>query len=309
MAVRNDTEISSDEICAKTNGRPRGEVPSSCTAVTAMIDVQAWLLYWAAVGWEANCTGYVLDYGSFPDQKQPYFTLRDACGALAMLYPRAGLEGSLYAGLDELTKQIIGREWKTDTGTALRISRCLIDANWGTSTEIVYQLCRQSVHSASLTPSHGRWVGATSLPMSAYQRKPGDRVGTNWRVPAAGGRRSVRHVIFDANAWKSHVMQRLAVSIGDPGSLSLFAGKGDEHRMFADQLTSERRVPVEARGRTVDEWKLRQPGLDNHLLDCVVGCAVAASMEGCALHGIGAKVSAKRPKVKFAEIRARRQRS
>ncbi len=29
------------------------------------------------------------------------------------------------------------------------------------------------------------------------------------------------------------------------------------------------------RRRTVDEWKRRVDGLDNHWLDCLVGCAVA----------------------------------
>ena len=35
-----------------------------------------------------------------------------------------------------------------------------------------------------------------------------------------------------------------------------------------------------ARDRTVDEWKLRAARPDNHWLDCLVGCAVAASIQG-----------------------------
>ena len=38
-----------------------------------------------------------------------------------------------------------------------------------------------------------------------------------------------------------------------------------------------------ARDRTVDEWKLRPTRPDNHWLDCLVGCAVAASIQGAAL--------------------------
>ena len=301
-------EITAEEIAMKTNGRPRGEVPSTCTTLTAFIDVQGKALYWTAIGWEPVFTGYVVDYGTFPDQRQPYFTLREIRRTLAMQFPRAGLEGALYGGLQELTQMLFAREWQTDTGAVMRIGRCMIDANWGMSTDIVYQLCRQSAHSAMLTPSHGRWVGATSVPMAAYTRKPGDRVGSNWRMPAPTGRRAIRHILFDANAWKSHVMQRLSVPLGDSGCLSLFAERGDPHRMFAEQLAAERRVPVEARGRTVDEWKLRQPGLDNHYLDCAVGCAVAASMEGIALEGIGTPGPLKRQRIKFAEISARRQR-
>jgi hypothetical protein len=48
-------------------------------------------------------------------------------------------------------------------------------------------------------PSHGRFVGASSIPFSEYKRKVGDRVGHNWRVPNVHGRRQVRHVVYDTN--------------------------------------------------------------------------------------------------------------
>ena len=115
----------------------------------------------------------------------------------------AGLEGAIYAGLEELTNRCLGREWHRDDGAGMRIERCLIDANWGSSTDVVYQFCRQSAHSALLLPSHGRFVGASSIPFSEYKRKMGDRVGLNWRIPNVQGKRAVRHVVFDTNYWKS----------------------------------------------------------------------------------------------------------
>jgi hypothetical protein len=45
----------------------------------------------------------------------------------------------------------------------------------------------------------------------------------------------------------------------------------------------EYRVRTEARGRTVDEWKLKASAVDNHWLDCLVGCAAATSMLGVSL--------------------------
>jgi hypothetical protein len=48
-------------------------------------------------------------------------------------------------------------------------------------------------------------------------------------------------------------------------------------------LTRECRVTTEGRGRTVDEWKLRVAGLDNHWLDGLVGSGVAASIQGVEL--------------------------
>ena len=274
------------EIAAKTNGMARGRAPMSATHLTAFIDVQQKMLFYVVAAWEDNFTGYVVDYGAFPDQHSGYFTMREARRTLAHVTPRAGLEGAIYGGLEKLTEQVLGNEWRRDDGTVLRIERCLIDANWGQSTDVVYQFCRQSPHAALLMPSHGRYVGASSVPMHEYKAKPGERAGLNWRLTAGQGKRAVRHVIYDTNFWKSFVHARLAVPMGDPGCLSLWGRKAETHKLFAEHLTSEYRVRTEARGRTVDEWKAKPNQPDNHWLDGIVGAAVAAAMLGAALPGM-----------------------
>lgn len=98
---------------------------------------------------------------------------------------------------------------------------------------------------------------------------------------------------------------RMAVPMGDPGCLSLFAGY--DHRLLGEQLTSEFRVKTSGRGRELDEWKLRQPGLDNHWLDCLVGCAVAASMQGAVLFGTDQREAGRRPRLKLSELQGRRR--
>ena len=106
-----------------------------------------------------------------------------------------------------------------------------IDANWGQSTDVVYQFCRQSRFAAVLLPSHGKYVGASSIPFSEYTRKKGDRVGHNWRIPSVKGKRAVRHVVYDTNYWKSFIHARMMVSMGDRGCLSLF-GREPPNRTF-----------------------------------------------------------------------------
>jgi len=299
-------EMTADQIAAKLNRMKRGEVPVGCNHLTAFIDVQANLLFFGVAAWEDDFTGYVLDYGTFPDQKRPYFTLRDARLTLAGVTGAAGLEGAIYAGLEKLTAQLLGRGWRRDDGAELRIERCLIDANWGSATDVVYQFCRQSAHASVVMPSHGRFVGASSQPFSEYKRRPGDRVGHNWRVPNVHGKRAVRHALFDTNYWKSFVHARLAVPMGDRGCLSLFGDKPEMHRLFAEHLTAEYRVKTEGRGRTVDEWKMRPERSDNHWLDCLVGCAVAASMQGVVLPGTDGQAPAKRERVSFAKMQRQR---
>ncbi len=279
-----DDLLTPEQIAAKTNGMPRGVVP---------------------IGWEDDFTGYVLDYGAWPDPKQQYFSLRDARRTLLTEFPRAGQEGAIYAGLEALTGELLGKAWRRDDGTDLRIERCLIDANWGQSSDVVYQFCRQSHHAGIVMPSHGRYVGASSIPFSDYKRKRGERVRLNWRVPLVTGKRAVRHVVYDTNYWKSFTHARLGVPMGDPGCLSLFGREASRHRLLADHLTSEYRVKTEGRGRTVDEWKLRVAGLDNHWLDCLVGSAVAASMQGAVLFGTDHKVAA-RPRLRLSALRKSR---
>jgi hypothetical protein len=303
-----DDELTADQIAAKFNRMKRSEVPVGCDHITAFIDVQANLLFWVVAAWEDDFTGYVLDYGTWPDQKRAYFTLRDARLTLAAATPTGGLEGAIYAGLDALTTDLLGRPWRRDDGADLRVERCLIDANWGSSTDVVYQFCRQSAHAGIVLPSHGRFVGASSQPFSEYKRRPGDRVGFNWRIPNVQGKRAVRHALYDTNFWKSFVHARLAVPMGEKGCLSLFGDKAETHRLFAEHVTAEYRVKTEGRGRTVDEWKLRPERGDNHWFDCLVGCAVAASIQGAVLFGTDGRAPSKRERVSFRELQRRAQR-
>lgn len=299
-------QLTADTIAAKTNGMKRGEVPVGANHLTMFIDIQGNALFWMVCGWEEDFTGYLLDYGTHPDQKRTYFTLRDMRKTLMKVHSGSGQEGAIYAGLETLTGRLLTRHWRRDDGAELRIERCLIDANWGQSTEVVYQFCRQSAHAAVLMPSHGRYVGASSVPFIEYKRKRGDRIGLNWRVPNAHGRRAVRHALIDTNFWKSFVHSRLVVPMGDPGCLSLFAPPaGHNHRLLSEHLTAEYRVITEGRGRQVDEWRLCKPGLDNHWFDCLVGCAVAASMQGCVLFGTDAKPDSKRPRIKLSTLQRR----
>ena len=59
---------------------------------------------------------------------------------------------------------------------------------------------------------------------------------------------------------------------------------------------------------TVDEWKLRPERGDNHWFDCLVGCAVAASMQGTTLPGTDGVAPVKRKRVSFAELQRGRRR-
>ncbi|MCL2306042.1 MAG: ParB N-terminal domain-containing protein [Planctomycetaceae bacterium] len=90
--------LTAEEIAAKTNGYVKGVVPLDCHHLTMFIDIHQTLLYWLVVAWDRHFSGYIIDYGTFPDQKRPYFMMKDAHRTLQQKYKSGGLEGMIYAG-------------------------------------------------------------------------------------------------------------------------------------------------------------------------------------------------------------------
>jgi hypothetical protein len=72
------------------------------------------------------------------------------------------------------------------------------------------------------------------------------------------------------------------------------------------QLSSEYPTRTEARGVSLDVWA-RLPDRDNHLFDCLIGSAVAASFEGLSpLVGLGAaQAAAPRKRIDITELQQR----
>ena len=96
---------------------------------------------------------------------------------LALKTPGTGLEGSIYAGLTRLTESFLAREWPRDDGAVMHIERCLIDANWGNSTDVVYQFCRESQNAALVVPSH---CSSNDLGRFNRQSSGAEDAGTAW---------------------------------------------------------------------------------------------------------------------------------
>lgn len=277
-----DRMLSADEIASKTNGLGARVVPLDCHRITMFVDVQKTCLFYTVCAFADDFTGSVIEYGTFPEQNTRRFSLSTITRRLCDIY-KSSVEAQLYSGISALVKDKASCVYSREDGTELQIGLIAIDANWGISTDIVYQFCRQTEFRGRVIPAHGRYVGASSKPMSEYRKKPGERVGLNWIVTSSASQRAIRHIAFDTNFWKSFVHERLASPIGDRGCLTLYGSHPYEHELYAEHMTAEFRVRTQGRGRTVDEWKLRPDRSDNHWLDCTVGCAVLASSMGCAL--------------------------
>jgi hypothetical protein len=276
--------LSVEDLAARVNGYERGIVPAEAEVVTAMVDVQKDLLFYTVAAWRKDFSGWVVEYGAWPDQRTTNFRLNQTRNTIGRKFPGASLEDSTQRALLALTNELCGRSWARDDGAEMFISKLLIDANWGATRDVVYRFARNSPHRAVIDPCHGRYVGAGSQPINAthVSKMRGKDIGTQWRIAKAKDS-PVRHVLFDSNYWKTFVHSRLAAEPNTAGSLTLYKASPVVHKTFASHLRAETPIRTEGRGREVDEWKIRPDRPDNHWLDCIVGCAVAASVAGCSL--------------------------
>lgn len=309
--------LTAEQIAERTRGLARGVVPQECTRLTAFADVQQKCLYWMVCAWSDNFTGHVVDYGTWPDQQLRYFTLAQVKVTLQKKCPGAGIEGATYYGLEQLitredadrfARGLLARDFVREDGAVLQIEKMLCDAN-GRRADTVKQFCREHSNGERLLPSLGQGFGASRQPMNSTPRKPGERRGLHWRMPRPIRGQPGRYVLFDANFWKSFVHARLATAKGDRGSLTLPGKRPGDNRMLAEQLTAElpNHVRNDTTGRELDEWELIA-SRDNHWLDGLVGCGVAASMLGCELLASAAAAPASAPQPKMSELRRRKQR-
>jgi hypothetical protein len=287
------------DVLAKPINVQRWVVPTGLDTLTAFVDVQQQLLYWAVVAWGHQLRGHLVAYGAYPDQGRAYFTLRDAKKTLSKAHG-ANVEAAIHAGLEEVAAMLLEREFARENDDAvLRVGQLFVDANWAQTQGVVRDFARRSKFGPRVLPTHGRFVGATSATLSDKAPDRGERVGANWRTSTI---QRQRHVLFDTNAWKTFVATRMKLPVGDPQGFTIHAGT---HDMLAEQLAAEVPVRAESKMRIVDEWRLI-PGRDNHLLDCVVGTAVAASYSGLSAVGAASTVGGDRKVITREDMAAAR---
>lgn len=274
--------LTAAEIADRLNGFAREAFPREVEYLTTFIDVQEKALYYVVAAWAQDFTGYVIDYGAWPDQQRRYFTLRDIQRTL-QAYIGGTLENQWFEGLGQLCDKLCGRDWERADGTKLKMGKVLIDANYGLSTKTVKRFCQVSSWAPILMAAHGRGIKAGDLPIALWPPKPGERKGHNFLIRPDSEARGLRHVITDVNYWKSFVHNRLKLKCPAPGSLSLWGSDRRMHEMIADHWAAEVPVKTEGRNRQVEEWSIKPDRPDNHLFDCIVGCAVGASMLGAVL--------------------------
>lgn len=275
-------KLDRDEIAVRCHHLKWGSFPLEAEYITAFIDVQHKCLYYEVRAHALNSTSWVVQYGTWPEQSRPYFTLSDVKITLDGMYAQhATLEARIKVAVKDLAKSLFEREWIREDGHILRMNIAAIDANDNTST--VKAAVRQSGYVARLIPTHGRAFGPSKTPLNDLPLKPGDKPGHFLRLRSPKEKDAIRHIVYDIYHWKSHHRDRLLIPQEAAGSVSLPAGR--DHSMYADHMLSEystfeRNVDSQ---RTVEVWGERPERQDNHFFDCSVGNGMLGGMLGCVL--------------------------
>ncbi len=283
-------------IAQRCNGQPQAVAPIGCEKIVAAIDCGQNLLWYTVCGFDEHFTCNILDYGSFPPQRSRMYLSRNASPSLEQIYS-GGVEAALHQGLHDLVDQIIGREWMRSDGFTLPVSRILVDQGWQTHT--VRQFIRQSTYRDVLIPSKGQGITAIQAPMADWRRKPGEKSGDFWFWNAASSDK-LRLLKFDANLVKNRAANMLRRPAGMSGGIWLYGDDPHEHQLLSIHLGAESPTLTQGKGQKVVVWEKR-PDSENHMLDCLCGCIVGASIEGLSPLGHGATIKEKkRERVSFA---------
>lgn len=196
-------------------------------------------------------------------------------------------EAVLFAGLEALLRAAVAAHYIRDDGVQMNADRILVDK--GYKPKIIESVLRR-INSGAIMMSRGSAVTAKKKPFAEYARKVGQQIGESWMIPSLKGSQkgTLRYVAIDTNHWKMFVHNRFAVGLGGSGGISLFGDKDTNHHAFAEHIAKAenwRNIKDESSGRVVAEWTIAPSKPDNHWFDGIIGCAVAASMEGIALPG------------------------
>lgn len=278
-------EFNAAAASGRVTGLERGIVPATATRLTAFVDVGGELLWFVVCAWNEQFGGTVIDYGTYPQQNRSVFAKSDPRPSLSVLYPGHSASQRVFAGLGVLLPELMGRSWPREHGgEPLRIERGLVDAGWGEAADAVYKAIGR--HAYPIYPSKGIGRSSSSVGVARWKERPGERSGFHWRLTVGEGRRG-RQVQFDPDAWKSFMHGAFQVPMGAMTGVSLFGSKAGQHELFAEHLAAEYSEPKMTKGDTYDHWQPRPDRTDNDWFDCLVGCAVAASVAGVTINATG----------------------
>lgn len=309
---RNTKRLLADVVAARVNGVDQFTIPPNHTRLTAFIDLGQLCHWFAVVAWSEQFGGAVIDYGTWPAQNRTVFAADDARPSLLSLYaghPQITTEDQrIYAGLEGVAAAVLDRPYSLVGGGQQFIELALVDSGRWTSTVYQWIERRAARVGGQVMPSKGFARTTTSRGVSEWKPRPGERKGYHWRL-TSGDYGRTRAVQFDPDAWKSFAYSSLTAAAGGALGLWFYGRSAARHELLGMHCAAETAQPATVRGMTFDKWEQLPSRPDNHLWDCLVGSAVAASVLGIQWAATADGSTAPRPRGRtMAEMQAEARR-
>ena len=285
-------KLVTSDIEARSINVDRNVAPAGCDLVTLSIDVSKSCLWWSLMAIDkASYRAHVMDAGVWPPQGKPYVTLSGVKKTIHDRNPNDEYSVALMKGLADFVDEMLMKDLVNESGNPVHIDGISIDSGWGSETDTVMQFCRRHAQARMLYAFKGFGSSPTKAPLvnpEKPQKGPHSLVG-QWK--ATRNEYGASSIIFDTNAWKTRVDDALRLPVESTSSLTIFGGRENGRtpnlRMLCEQLTAEEGILVEAQGRSIEQWRIRGVGSDNHLFDTIVGNYLLANIRGAEIRTTG----------------------
>ena len=273
------TVLDAGRIMRRTRGYFHGVVPADTLSLTVAVDAHKRGHYWGAVA--LRPTGYhVVDYGFIETNSD-----------------EVGEKHGVLAGLRNLREDVLAGGWKCENGDNFEPDFVWIDS--GYLADVVYAFCRESGEHFLPTKGYGETQRINSRRYSTPRGKQTGKliVGDNFHVSYQEAFRTFL-VHVNADHWKLHVQERLAMSANEPGAITLYSSKDPRrHFTFSKHMTAEVLTEEFVPGKgQVRSWNVKSR--NNHYLDVMaLACCAATYWRSISAHREAHKQQARRPTV------------
>jgi hypothetical protein len=284
------TQLNGVAITRRLSGIPRGIVPAKSQYLTAFVDSSDHVLWWMVVAWQKDFTGWIVDYGTWPDQGRREFYKSELPHTIESKLPGRSWEEAFVHAHNHLDAMLL-QDWRDEIGVPRQMDLILKDWSDGGQKRLIESQVSLSANKNRIRPSKGFGPKPGKKPVHYYGDPNKDRnTGSHWVE-----RRSQSPVCvdFDANQFKSIGARRLETIPGAPSAVLLPGSHEHEHQMLAEHFTAEQSKTIVYDGSAGVTWEAL-PGRDNDWLDAYVGNCVAASMLGVCVPGTEVKQKERR---------------
>lgn len=305
------------DVILKLSGLKHREVPTNATKLVCYIDTQDESFWYVVIAWTADFTGYVIDYGVWPDQNERRdISKNHLAQKLSQKYSHLKNREAIHrAGLKDLCEAILGREWIDSSGAPHKIAAAFVDvADGDVRKTIPSWIVGQKKWRTILRPAVGVGVRPSETPFAEKKKdkKKEKRRGMFWREEVDPSTPGGVIVYIDTNSAKTFTANRWRAGGPrpaddptyrpcEPGALYLWGMDPRAHSTYGNHQCCEfvTRMTTD-KGRTVDQWEKKPNQNDNEHWDCTVGAIVLADLAGgVSLKNTGLKTT----------VRKRRKRS